>query len=186
METLRSLMRDGRVGCCGASNWTIARIEAANAYAAAHAFPGFVASQPGWALADHETDETSPSPMRYMDAPTRCWHLQTGLPVLAYSSQACGFLGEENVAWARGGFVAPIPKRPAYDTPQNRRRLLAAIAMADARGLTANQIALAYLISQPFPVFPIIGTGKPKRVREAFVATALALAEEDLRSLHGA
>ena len=186
METLALLVRDGRVACCGASNWTLARIKAANAYAAEHGLPGFVASQPGWALADHVTDASAPSPMRYMDDATHRWHLETGFPVLAYSAQACGFFGEANVAWARGGFAGPIPKRPAYDSPQNRRRLLNAIAMADARGVSANQIALAYLLNQPFPVFPIIGTSKPERVHEAFAATTIVLSEEELRTLCGA
>lgn len=186
IETLASIAREGRIACYGASNWVASRIEAANAYAAEHGLPPFVSSQPGWALADHETDKTSPSPMLYLDESMRQWHVRTGFPLVAYSSQAGGFFSVDNVAWARTGCVGPIPKRKACDTPANRRRLLKAIELADDKGVTANQIALAYLLSQPFPVFAIIGTGRPDHAREALAASALRLSEAQCASLRDA
>ncbi len=186
VETLASLVRARRIGCYGASNWIPQRIEDANAYAANHGLPAFVASQPGWALADRETETASPSPMLYLDEPGRRWHIRTGMPLVAYSSQACGFFGTENVKWARYGFNGPVPKQPAYDIPANRRRLLEAISLAGSMGTTANQIALAYLLSQPFPVFPIIGTGKPERVREALAASRIRLSGAQCTALREA
>src|SRR5439155_5807796 len=45
VETLNEEIGRGRVRYLGASNWSVARIAAANAYAAAHGLRGFVASQ---------------------------------------------------------------------------------------------------------------------------------------------
>ena len=185
METMASFVRDGRIRSYGASNWGLERIEAANEYAAAHGVPAFVASQPGWALADRETDKSSVSPMMYLDETMRQWHLRTRLPVVAYSSQAGGYFGRENALWAKSGFTGPPPKRKEYDTPSNRRRLSRAITLAEEKGVTANQIALAYLLSQPFVVFPIVGTGRPEHVRESLAAVGIQLTDEECAFLRG-
>jgi aryl-alcohol dehydrogenase-like predicted oxidoreductase len=49
------------------------------------------------------------------------------------------------------------------------------VSLAREMSVTLNQIALAYLLHQPFPVFPIIGTGKASRVKEALAAVPLRL-----------
>ena len=180
VETMAALINDGRIRSYGVSNWTVDRIEAALAYAKQHSLPPLVAHQPGWALADRETNVTAPSPMRYLDEPMRQWHIRTSLPLVAYSSQATGFFGAENVAWAKAGFSGPPPKARGHDSPNNRQRLTRAIALAESKGCTPNQIALAYLLNHPFPVFPIIGTSKPSHVREAFAAVPIPLTQTEL------
>ena len=52
VESLAGFVRDGRIRSYGGSNWSVARFEEANTYAADHGLPPFVGSQPGWALAD--------------------------------------------------------------------------------------------------------------------------------------
>jgi aryl-alcohol dehydrogenase-like predicted oxidoreductase len=117
--------------------------------------------------------------MMYLDEAMRQWHVRTRLPVVAYSSQAGGYFGQENVAWAKCGFAGPPPKRKEYDTPSNRGRLSRAIELAGQKGVTANQIALAYLLHQPFVVFPIVGTSRPEHVREALAASSVQLSHQE-------
>ena len=185
VETMAALITTGVIRSYGVSNWTTARLDAANTYATQRGLPLFVANQPGWALADHETDAKSPSPMRYADAPMRQWHTQRNFPLVAYSSQALGFFGEENVAWARAGFTGLAPRDKGYDSAANRQRLSRAVALAQQKGCTANQIALAYLLHQPFPVYPIIGTGKPERVKEAMAAADVRFTKAECDQLSG-
>src|SRR5690606_6316038 len=52
VEVLNEHLRAGRIGAFGASNWTVERIQAANAYAAEHGLEPFVASSPNLSLAD--------------------------------------------------------------------------------------------------------------------------------------
>ncbi len=103
--------------------------------------------------------------------------------MIPYSSQANGYFGAENVAWAKAGFDGSPKRAERFDSPANRRRLLRAIDLAEKKGCTANQIALAYLLNQPFPMFPIIGTGNPEHAREALGAVGITLSPEETASL---
>ena len=51
VECLNEHWRAGRIRSFGGSNWTIARLEQANAYAKAHGLRGFTASSPNFSLA---------------------------------------------------------------------------------------------------------------------------------------
>ncbi|NIA16352.1 MAG: aldo/keto reductase, partial [Nitrospiraceae bacterium] len=183
VDVLADWVSQGHIGAYGASNWTTARLEAALAYAREHGLPELSASQPGYAFAFHPTDPSVVSPMRYMDAESHAWHVRSRLPVAAYSAQATGFFGEANAAWAQGGFSGEAPVAAGYGLPENRERLTRAIDLAQRKGATASQIALAYLCHQAFPVYPIIGTSRAERIREAMAATRIALSGEEMAYL---
>jgi aryl-alcohol dehydrogenase-like predicted oxidoreductase len=57
------------------------------------------------------------------------------------------------------------------------------MSLAETKGVTANQIAVAYLLSQPFPVYPIIGTTNAGHLRDAMGASDLRLTAEQGRRL---
>ncbi len=185
IQTLAGLLEAGRIRAYGASNWTTARIQAANDYAEEHGLPPFAASEPWWSLGAAASGPQSDAPTSQEDDQLRAWHLRTGLPMIPYSSQANGYFGAENAAWARDGFRGSPPRAGRFDSPANRLRLQRAMELADKKGATANQIALAYLLSQQFPVFPIIGTGNPEHLREAMGALRLKLSEDECAALFG-
>jgi aryl-alcohol dehydrogenase-like predicted oxidoreductase len=174
IESLAEFRKSGRIKSYGASNWSTERIQQANDYAETHGLAPFVTSQPWWSL----------GAVREGSDPLRDWHRATGLSMIPYSSQANGFFGDANVAWARGGFSGDAPVG-AFDTPVCRVRLLRAIELADAKGVKASQIALAFLLNQPFRVFPIIGTGNPDHLRSAMESTSIRLTEAERESLLG-
>ena len=177
IESLADLQQSGRFLSYGASNWTTDRIEAANKYAGGKGLAPFVASQPWFSLGAVAGGPSSDAPTSDSADPLRQWHVKTGLPMIPYSSQANGYFGAENVEWARREFEGPPKRAESFDSPANRRRLLRAIDLAEQKGVTANQIALAYLLSQPFTIYPIIGTGNPQHAREALGAASLRLTE---------
>jgi aryl-alcohol dehydrogenase-like predicted oxidoreductase len=185
IEGLAELLRGGRIRSYGASNWATERIEAANTYAAEHGLPPFVASEPWWSLGAAAGGPQAGTPTSQDADPLRAWHVSTGLPMIPYSSQANGYFGAENAAWARDGFSGAAPRAEGFDSPANRRRLLHTMELAEETGVTANQIALGYLLSQPFPVFPIIGTGSLEHLRDAMGAIAVRLSEEECAGLFG-
>jgi len=171
IETLNVEIRRGGIRSLGASNWTAARIAEANDYAGAHGLHGFVISQPQWNLAA-PTLPLADRTLRFLTTEDRAWHAATGLPVAPYSSTACGY-------FATGGLAAA----GAYETPASRARLLRAECLATALSVTPNQIALAYLLRQDFPVFPILGTTKPTHLTDALGAPDIALSGEQVRWL---
>jgi len=183
LDTLANFMRQGHIRAYGFSNWIPARIDAAIACTRDRGLSPIAASQIGWALADHPTRYDEVSPMVYMDQAFFQWHHAAQMPLAAYSSQATGYFGEANAAWAKGGFDGPVPHGKGFDSPASRRRLLAAIDLARKNGCTPTQIALAYLLHQPFPVFPIVSSSRPERIREALEAAKLALTDAEVVSL---
>jgi aryl-alcohol dehydrogenase-like predicted oxidoreductase len=187
METLAEFVRAGSVNCYVASNWSCARIEAANAYAKTAGIPPFVASQIGLALAEFSLPNPPIPGMLYFGAEAQAWHIAKQFPLIPFSSQAHGYFGAENAHWAKNGFAgdAPMGDRD-YDSPKNRRRLLSAMALAEQKNCTANQIGLAYVMAHPFPVIPVIGALEPSHVVEAMGACSVHLTEDEVASLESA
>jgi aryl-alcohol dehydrogenase-like predicted oxidoreductase len=182
---MADIQRSGRIRAYGASNWSTDRIQAANGYAREHDLPPFVASQPWFSLGAVGGGPSAKAATDDADDALRQWHLTSGLPMIPYSSQANGYFGAENVAWAEGGSRGAPKRAKSFDSPANRSRLLRTIALAEKKGCTANQIALAYLLSQPFPIFPIIGTSNPDHAREALGAVGVSLTEDERAFLFG-
>ena len=46
--------------------------------------------------------------------------------------------------------------------------------------IAPNQVAMAWLLNQPFPVFPILGTKNPEHLREALAADAVNLTAREV------
>lgn len=170
IDALNTHVGAGQLRALGASNWSTDRMAAANAYAAAHGLQGFVVSQIQFSLATPTWPVTDDPTMRTMTAETAAWHTRNGVPVMAYSASAGGFFA------GRDG---------AYATPDNLARRDRARALAAELSATPAQIALAYLLNQPFPVFPIIGTLDETHLLESLGATAISLTAEQIRWLRG-
>ena len=160
IDSLNTHVAAGRLRALGASNWSTGRIAAANAYAAAHGLAGFVVSQIQFSLATPQFPVTADPTMRYMTPETAAWHTHTALPVMAYSASAGGFFAGRD-----GG----------YATPENLARRDRARTLAAELSVTPAQLALAYLLAQPFPVFPIVGTLDESHLTESLAAAQIRL-----------
>lgn len=173
IEALNEEVRRGRVRYLGASNWTWPRIEEANAYAAAHGLRGFAASQVEWSLAHKETPPPEPRGTQavYAGPDDVAFHARTQMPLVAYT------------ATARGYFASGTQKRADFDNSVSRARLTRAIGLASELNVTPNQVALAWLMNQPFPVVPITGTHSVAHLREALAAADIMLTPEQVRWL---
>ena len=175
MDALAAHVAVGELGAIGASNWTTGRIEEANAWAAAHGGPGFVASQPEFNLARNNRPlETGDPAMRYLTSEDIAWHTAHDFPVICYASTANGY-------FASGGQRAGA----AYENPTSRARLERVEELARQLDATPNQIALAWLIQQLFPTIPILGTSSVEHLQDALGAVGGLLVEEQLHWLSG-
>ena len=75
----------------------------------------------------------------------------------------------------RASFIARL-----FGSPANYARLARAQVLARDRGASVPQIGLAFLLSQEFPVFPIIGTRRLDHFRENVAALDLGLSAAEL------
>lgn len=171
IEALNAQIRRGCVRYLGASNWSVARIEAANAYAARQGLQGFVISQVQWSLATPKWKIGADPTLRYVTDEERVWHQETGLPIAAYTATAAGyFAGNTN-----GG--------SNYDTETNAARRKRAEELAHQLGVTPTQVALAWLLGQDIPTLPIFSTSNLDHLREILNSESLRLSAEQRRWL---
>jgi aryl-alcohol dehydrogenase-like predicted oxidoreductase len=169
IEMMNVEVKRGRIRYFGASNWLTTRIAEANAYADAHRLHGFVMSQPRWTLA-HPTP--APRPGFFLTEEDEAWHTRQQMPVVVYSPTACGYFASDG---QRAG--------AAFDNPVSRARLQRVKDLAAQLAATPNQIALAWLLSQPFTVMPILGTSNLEHQADALGAATLQLTAEQTQWL---
>ena len=184
LDALDEHRRAGRIRHYGCSNWRPERIRAAAAYASARGLEGFVANQLMWSLAAPNPEAITDRTLCWMDAPTYAYHRESGLAAVAFSSQAKGFFSGK---YAPGATEAAESRRRAvidqYYSPANFARLQAAQEIGARLGASANQVALAYLIHQPFPTYAIVGPRTVAQLADSCKAADLSLSAEDMARL---
>ena len=169
----------GRIRAFGGSNWSIERIEAANAWAAQHGLTGFVALSNNLSLA-RMVDPVWAGCISASDAASRAWLTRTGMALFPWSSQARGFF----TGRARpDDFSDPELVRCWY-SEDNFQRLERANALAKERGVLPINIALAYVLAQPFPTFPLIGPRMLSETRTSLPALSVELTPDEVRWLN--
>ena len=172
IDTLDAHRRAGDIGAYGVSNWTLPRIEEANAYAAARGVAGISCNSPHLSLAV-QNEPPWPDCMSATDPEARAWHARTGMPLLAWSSQAGGFF-----------FGATGEPARVYQNAANRERLARAEQLGRRTGHSANAIALAWVLAQSFPVVAAIGIHSVERLRVSLDALDVVLSAEEARWLN--
>lgn len=178
-------LRNGTIRTLGFSNWRTDRLAEAAQIAKQSGLQ--VMSQISWSLAQsHFTAKTQPYGEQIsMDQKTWTFHKETRLPVAAYNSQAEGFFSEK---YDHLDFSAADFPRPAlaekYGRHSNLKRRNAAKELANLKGCTTNQIALAWLLHQPFPTVAIAGARTPEQLQDSIGAASVTLTNKDLHRLH--
>jgi aryl-alcohol dehydrogenase-like predicted oxidoreductase len=180
IEVLDEHRRRGRIGAFGASNWTLSRVDEANAWAAAHQRRGFVAVSNNLSLA-RMTQPVWNGSLAVSDPASRAWFAKKQMPLLAWSSQARGFFTDR-----ADPTRDPEPDlRRSWYSAGNYARRARAYELAAKRGVEAIHVALAYVLCQPFPKFALIGPRTIAELRSSLAGLALTLSPEDLAWLDG-
>ncbi|ANF95856.1 aldo/keto reductase [Paenibacillus bovis] len=177
LEALNEHVEAGRVGAIGASNWTWQRLQEANDYAASHGLTGFTFSSPNLSLA--KANEPFWPGCVSADRETLDWHEQTRLPLLSWSSQARGFF--------TGRFTPEVRDNEdlvrVFYSDDNWERLRRAGELAGQKQTTTIQIALAYVLNQPFPTCALIGAQNREELLSCDEGAKINLTREELNWL---
>ena len=185
IDTLNEHQQAGRIHAFGTSNWSYQRIEVANAYAQANGLEPFVASSPQFSLAD-SLDEPWPlclSISGSAGSAAREWYAGTQMPLLIWSPLAGGFFSgrfrRDNLHMFGEREWDEMAMR-TYANEANFQRLDRASILAEEKGLTAAQIALAYVMNHPMNLFALVGPHSGEKFKADIEATEVQLTIEEM------
>lgn len=188
VEIFHALHEEGKIGAYGGSNWTHQRIQEANDYAAAHGLIPMTVSSPNYGLADQVRDlwgggSVSISGPSQKEA--REWYIKNQMPAIAYSSLAHGFFSGKLKSTDRkiaDQIVDPFAIK-GYDCPENFERLRRCEELAERKGCTVSEIAMAFIYSQLVNTFAIVSTSSSERMKKNIHAMTMGLTHEELEYL---
>ena len=172
VDVLDEHARAGRIRAFGGSNWTTTRIDAANKYARKHGRRSFGVLSNQFSLA-RMIEAPWAGCLSAGDEETRAWLARTRTPLLAWSSQAQGFFAIE-------------PKDALKDAVRcwhaddNFRRLERVKELARKYGVHPTNVALAYVMRQPFPTFALIGPRQLSETRTTWPALGVELSQKEI------
>jgi aryl-alcohol dehydrogenase-like predicted oxidoreductase len=177
VDVLDELWRAGRMRAFGGSNWSPARFEEANAYAAAHGRQGFAALSNHFGLA-RAYDVPWEGCRHVTDPESVAWLTDRQVPLLPWSSQARGFFARADPADTSDPELVRC-----YYGDENFARLARARQLGAELGVPATAVALAYVLHQPFPTFPLFGPRTLAETRTSLACLGVTLRPEQVRWL---
>lgn len=176
MEALHDVVRSGKVRYIGASSMWAWQFAKAQGVAAQNGWTRFVSMQDQYNLLQRE-EEREMHPF--------C--LDSGVGVLPWSPLARGRLTREwdetTTRTATDAFGATLYHR---EEESNRAIVDAVARVAEGRGVSRAQIALAWVAQQSAVTAPIVGATKAAHIDDAVAAVSIRLEAAELAELEGA
>lgn len=165
VDALNELRDEGLLRVFGGSNWELDRVGAANDYASSAGKQGFTVVSNQFSLAKMLSPVWPGCISANTDA-YRAFLAENELALFPWSSQARGFFtsrydriraGESTSA--AGGWNQPgdAEMERCWFSEDNFNRRERTVDIADHKGVDPINVALAYVLSQPFKTFPLIG-----------------------------
>jgi aryl-alcohol dehydrogenase-like predicted oxidoreductase len=111
---------------------------------------------------------------------------ELGISVTAYGILSRGLLSSGTARLAPGDPRARFPRFSGDNHARNLELLAALEAIADDHGVTAAQLAIAWVASRGDDIIPLIGTKRRDRLAEALQALDLTLSTDDLAAIEAA
>ncbi|OUE09888.1 Glucose--fructose oxidoreductase precursor [Clavibacter michiganensis] len=175
VDVMDEHQRAGRIRSYGVSNWTPERFDEAQAYAKANGRAGFQALSDHFGLAE-AYDVPWAGCVHVTDPASKAWLEERQVPLLPWSSQARGFF----TGRARPDDLSDPELVRCYYGDENFERLRRAEQLGAEHGVQATAIALAYVLAQPFPTFPLFGPRTISEVRSSMRGLSVELTPEQV------
>jgi aryl-alcohol dehydrogenase-like predicted oxidoreductase len=176
VDALNQLHRAGRIGAFGGSNWSVARLAEANAYAAAHGLEPMRFLNNNLSLAVMER-AVWPGCITSHDPATLAYLADTGTVHVSWSSQARGYFLPEAL---RNRLPPETAPDTCFGSPDNAERRRRAEVLAARHGVSANNIALAWVLARPFPSLALVGPRSADEIATTLPAMGLTLSTAEL------
>ncbi|MET3805333.1 putative dehydrogenase/aryl-alcohol dehydrogenase-like putative oxidoreductase [Nakamurella sp. UYEF19] len=157
VDVLNDHVDAGRITVFGGSNWSPERVDEADAYAAANGKRGFSVLSNHFGLA--EAYDVPWAGCKHMTDPaSKAWLERKQIPLLPWSSQARGFFARADAADHSDAELVRC-----YYSDANFERKRRAEQLGAELGVPATAVALAFVLAQSFPTFPLFG---PRTIAE--------------------
>jgi predicted dehydrogenase/aryl-alcohol dehydrogenase-like predicted oxidoreductase len=179
VDIINEHVRAGRIKIYGGSNWTIERVNAANDYAKRTGQQGMSVLSNNFSLA-RMIQPPWDGCMSASTAEFRRWLSDTQTPLLPWSSQARGFF----LPHVTPDYTGDAEVRRCWFAEDNFERKRRAQALAQKYGVETINIALAYVLNQPFPTFPLIGPRTIEETRSSMRSFEVELTPDEVRHLN--
>jgi len=182
VEAFNTCLREGKIRAFGASNWTHARIQAANEYAEQNGLVPFAASSPNYGLAEQLENPWGPGCVTIsgpQNEAARVWYRKRDMPVFAYSSLGRG-LFSGRMTRENHEQLADNACRKAYCHEVNFERLDRARELAAKKRCSVPQLALAFVLNQDLNVFALTGAASREECEANAAAADIELTPAEL------
>ncbi|RKY36586.1 MAG: aldo/keto reductase, partial [Candidatus Omnitrophota bacterium] len=172
LDTLETLVRQGKILYIGTSKWPVPLIMEALALSDRYGLPRVVVEQPPYHLLDRSIEnELIWTCIRY------------GIGIVSFSPLAGGILSGKY----RKGQKPPEGSRYEKAGPENKRLTPEALdvvenllLIAESKGITLSELAHAWLLQRPGITAPIIGPRTVEHLRTAIKACEVKLSDEEM------
>jgi predicted dehydrogenase/aryl-alcohol dehydrogenase-like predicted oxidoreductase len=178
VSVLNDLRSQGKLRVFGGSNWTMERLQEANTFAAENGLEPFRALSNNLSLA-RMIEPVWAGCITASTPEWLAWLEETQLALFSWSSQARGFFARP---------VHPDDRSDAelarcWFSDENFARLERARELANRRGCLPINIALAYVLCQPFPTYALIGPRTIEETTTSLPALGIELSGPEIRWL---
>ena len=111
-----------------------------------------------------------------------------GVAITAYGVLSRGLIGGhyDPAKVAKGDFRSVSPRFQAGNVEENLKLVEALRAVADGKGVSVAQVAIAWVMAQGQDIVPVIGARRRNRLAEALGALDVALTPDDLAAIERA
>ena len=179
VDVLNEHHRAGRIKAFGGSNWSLARLQEANAYAKKKGRQPFTCISNNFSLA-RMVSPVWVGCISATDPAFRQWLSESGISLLAWSSQARGFFTDRAHPEKRDD--AELVR--CWYSDDNFQRRDRALELAAKKGVQPINIALAYVLCQPFSAFALVGPRTVAETASTFQGLPVTLTPEELAWLN--
>ncbi|MFC7458354.1 aldo/keto reductase [Brachybacterium sp. GCM10030267] len=175
VDVMDEHLRAGRFRAYGGSNWTPERVDEANDYARRNGRTGFTILSNHFGLAQ-ALDVPWAGCVHATDPDSKAWLQERGIALLPWSSQARGFF----TGRAHPDDLSDPELVRCYYSEENFERLARARTLGEEHGVPATAIALAFVLHQKFPTFPLFGPRSIAEMRSSTLGLGVELTQADL------
>ncbi len=175
IDVLNHLHETGKIGIFGGSNWSIDRFAQANSFASANRMQGFsalnnnlslaVMERPVWPGCISANNHEALSAMRDGNVAHFSW-----------SSQARGYFLPKEL---RDRLPVDTAPETCFGSEANAERRRRAEELAQERGVSAHNIATAWVLAQSFPSFALIGPRSPGEIASTLPGVSVNLTSQE-------
>ena len=158
IDLLNELKKEGKITVFGASNWSLERFKEASDYAKSTNQESFSVLSNNFSLA-RMIEPVWPGCFSCSDDDFKSFLTQEQVAIFPWSSQARGFFldNQEFQGATHGANPNQEEQDRVWGDKDNQERRSRCFALAKELGVEPIQVALAFVLNQPFPSFPLIG-----------------------------